>query len=207
MEAFNLIFAPGFSTKSEISDISGRGVGMDVVKRSINALRGTVDLDSEEGVGTTVRIRLPLTLAIIDGFLIGVGSASYVVPLDMVEECIELTAQALNAKEFLDLRGDVLPVVYLRKFFGVNDPSHGRENIVVVHYAGVRVGLVVDQLLGEFQTVIKPLGKLFGMAQGLGGFTILGNGAVALILDVPKLLGQVDSQQKRGTTLSPELTQ
>lgn len=206
-DILNLIFEPGFSTADQVSNLSGRGVGMDVVKRNILALRGSVNLESEEGVGTTVRIRLPLTLAIIDGFLIGVGNASYVVPLDMVEECIELTPQDLDAKEFLDLRGDVLPVVRLREMFAINEPNHGRENIVVVHYAGVRVGLVVDQLLGEFQTVIKPLGKLFGTAQGLGGFTILGNGAVALILDIPKLLGHVASQQKHGATLSPELTQ
>ncbi|WP_447096959.1 chemotaxis protein CheA [Pseudomonas sp. CF10PS3] len=206
-DILNLIFEPGFSTADQVSNLSGRGVGMDVVKRNILALRGSVNLESEEGVGTTVRIRLPLTLAIIDGFLIGVGNASYVVPLDMVEECIELTPQDLKAKEFLDLRGDVLPVVRLRDMFATDEPNHGRENIVVVHYAGVRVGLVVDQLLGEFQTVIKPLGKLFGTAQGLGGFTILGNGAVALILDIPKLLGQVASQQRHGATLSPELTQ
>ncbi|WP_248799856.1 chemotaxis protein CheA [Pseudomonas sp. MWU13-2105] len=206
-DILNLIFEPGFSTAEQVSSLSGRGVGMDVVKRNIVALRGSVNLESEEGVGTTVRIRLPLTLAIIDGFLIGVGKASYVVPLDMVEECIELMADDHNNQDYLDLRGSVLPVLRLREMFAIDEPNHGRENIVVVHYAGVRVGLVVDQLLGEFQTVIKPLGKLFGTAHGLGGFTILGSGAVALILDIPNLLGQVASQQKHGTTLSPELTQ
>ncbi|WP_248802344.1 chemotaxis protein CheA [Pseudomonas sp. MWU13-2100] len=206
-DILNLIFEPGFSTAEQVSSLSGRGVGMDVVKRNITALRGSVNLESEEGVGTTVRIRLPLTLAIIDGFLIGVGKASYVVPLDMVEECIELSADDCNNQDYLDLRGSVLPVLRLREMFAVDEPNTGRENIVVVHYAGVRVGLVVDQLLGEFQTVIKPLGKLFGTAHGLGGFTILGSGAVALILDIPNLLGQVVSQQKHGTTLSPELTQ
>lgn len=206
-DILNLIFEPGFSTADQVSNLSGRGVGMDVVKRNIIALRGSVNLESEEGVGTTVRIRLPLTLAIIDGFLIGVGNASYVVPLDLVEECIELSTEDRGSQDFLDLRGSVLPVLRLREMFAIEEPNHGRENIVVVHYAGVRVGLVVDQLLGEFQTVIKPLSKLFGRAHGLGGFTILGNGAVALILDIPKLLGQVASQQKHGTTLSPELTQ
>ncbi|SFX29834.1 two-component system, chemotaxis family, sensor kinase CheA [Pseudomonas sp. NFACC49-2] len=206
-DILNLIFEPGFSTADQVSNLSGRGVGMDVVKRNIVALRGSVNLESEEGVGTTVRIRLPLTLAIIDGFLIGVGNASYVVPLDLVEECIELSTDDGDNQEFLDLRGAVLPVLRLREMFAIDEPNHGRENIVVVHYAGMRVGLVVDQLLGEFQTVIKPLGKIFGTAHGLGGFTILGNGAVALILDIPKLLGQVASQQKHGTTLSPELTQ
>ncbi len=206
-DILNLIFEPGFSTAEQVSSLSGRGVGMDVVKRNITALRGSVNLESEEGVGTTVRIRLPLTLAIIDGFLIGVGKASYVVPLDMVEECIELNADDCNNQDYLDLRGSVLPVLRLRDMFAIDEPNPGRENIVVVHYAGVRVGLVVDQLLGEFQTVIKPLGKLFGTAHGLGGFTILGSGAVALILDIPNLLGQVASQQKHGATLCPELTQ
>lgn len=206
-DILNLIFEPGFSTADQVSNLSGRGVGMDVVKRNIVALRGSVDLESEEGVGTTVRIRLPLTLAIIDGFLIGVGNASYVVPLDMVEECIELSTDDCSNQDFLDLRGSVLPVLRLREMFAIDEPHHGRENVVVVHYAGMRVGLVVDQLLGEFQTVIKPLGKIFGTAHGLGGFTILGNGAVALILDIPKLLGQVASRQKHGTPLSPELTQ
>ena len=206
-DILNLIFEPGFSTAEQVSSLSGRGVGMYVVKRNITALRGSVNLESEEGVGTTVRIRLPLTLAIIDGFLIGVGKASYVVPLDMVEECIELNADDCNNQDYLDLRGSVLPVLRLREMFAIDEPNPGRENIVVVHYAGVRVGLVVDQLLGEFQTVIKPLGKLFGTAHGLGGFTILGSGAVALILDIPNLLGQVASQQKHGATLSPELTQ
>ena len=206
-EILNLIFEPGFSTADQVSNLSGRGVGMDVVKRNIVALRGSVSLESEEGVGTTVRIRLPLTLAIIDGFLIGVGNASYVVPLDLVEECIELSSDDYGNQEFLDLRGAVLPVLRLREMFAIDGANPGRENVVVVHYAGMRVGLVVDQLLGEFQTVIKPLGKIFGTAHGLGGFTILGNGAVALILDIPKLLGQVASQQKHGTTLSPELTQ
>ncbi|WP_092142326.1 MULTISPECIES: chemotaxis protein CheA [unclassified Pseudomonas] len=206
-DILNLIFEPGFSTADQVSNLSGRGVGMDVVKRNIVALRGSVNLESEEGVGTTVRIRLPLTLAIIDGFLIGVGNASYVVPLDLVEECIELSTDDGSSQDFLDLRGSVLPVLRLREMFAIDEPNHGRENIVVVHYAGMRVGLVVDQLLGEFQTVIKPLGKIFGTAHGLGGFTILGNGAVALILDIPKLLGQVASRQKHGMTLSPELTQ
>ncbi|WP_256596421.1 MULTISPECIES: chemotaxis protein CheA [unclassified Pseudomonas] len=201
-EVLNLIFEPGFSTAEQVSNLSGRGVGMDVVKRNIVALRGSVSLESVETMGTTVRIRLPLTLAIIDGFLIGVGKASYVVPLDMVEECIELPSAECVSQGHLDMRGTVLPLLRLRQVFDVDEPPSGRENIVVVHYAGVRVGLVVDQLLGEFQTVIKPLNKLFGTAHGLGGFTILGSGAVALILDIPKLLGQVAGQQKLGAELA-----
>ncbi|OEC59959.1 chemotaxis protein CheA [Pseudomonas sp. ENNP23] len=189
-DTFNLIFEPGFSTADQISNLSGRGVGMDVVKRNIAALRGTVELDSRLGAGTCVRIRLPLTLAIIDGFLISVGSSSYVVPLDMVEECIELPSSELDDLDQLDLRGDVLPFIRLRNLFEEASLRPRRENVVVVSYAGVRAGLVVDQLHGEFQTVIKPLGKVFGQVPSLSGFTILGSGAVALILDIPGLLAQ-----------------
>lgn len=192
-DIFNLIFEPGFSTADQVSNISGRGVGMDVVKKNIMALRGTVELSSKEGQGTTVRIRLPLTLAIIDGFLIGVGSSVYVVPLDMVVECIELPidCSSRDAHKYLNLRGEVLPFVRLRDLFEVNDQTVRRENVVVVQAAGHRAGLVVDELMGEFQTVIKPLGKMFGHTRGLGGFTILGNGEVALILDVQGLLHQI----------------
>jgi two-component system chemotaxis sensor kinase CheA len=194
-DIFNLIFEPGFSTAEQVSNLSGRGVGMDVVKRSITALRGTIELESEPGVGTCVRIRLPLTLAIIDGFLIGVGQAGYVVPLDMVEECIELDGQEAADREYLDLRGDVLPFIRLRDLFEHEGDPPRRENVVVVRYAGIRAGLVVDQLMGEFQTVIKPVGKLFEGARGIGGFTILGSGAVALILDIPGLLNQLASRR------------
>ncbi|MGE6528184.1 chemotaxis protein CheA [Pseudomonas sp. NPDC077382] len=132
-----------------------------------------------------------LTLAIIDGFLIGVGQASYVVPLDMVEECIELPPGHLDGRDYLELRGDVLPFIRLRQLFDEASTPPRRENVVVVRYAGTRAGLVVDQLLGEFQTVIKPLGKVFHQVSGLSGFTILGSGDVALILDIPGLLGHI----------------
>ena len=153
-----------------------------------------------------MRIRLPLTLAIIDGFLIGVGKGSYVIPLNMVEECIELASGRDADAGYLDLRGDVLPILRLRDMFDVQEPAGSRENVVVVHYAGLRAGLVVDRLQGEFQTVIKPLGKVFGEAHGLGGFTILGNGAVALILDVPNLLGLVAKEANNRSIPSPQST-
>jgi two-component system chemotaxis sensor kinase CheA len=193
-EIHNLIFEAGFSTADVVSNLSGRGVGMDVVRRNIQALRGTVDLDSVEGHGSTVRIRLPLTLAIIDGFLVGVGNATYVIPLDMVVECIELsTADHDDAsdKRYLNLRGEVLPYRRLREHFEVQGEAARRENIVVVRYGNTKAGLVVDKLLGEFQTVIKPLGSIFQHLQGIGGSTILGSGEVALILDVPGLMKQV----------------
>ncbi|MGP0173011.1 chemotaxis protein CheA [Pseudomonas sp. NCHU5208] len=187
-EIFNLIFEPGFSTADQVSNLSGRGVGMDVVKRNITALRGSIDLDSQLGKGTCVRIRLPLTLAIIDGFLVGVGEAGYVIPLDLVEECIELEPGTQQNRGHISLRGEVLPFIRLREMFDEQGQPPRRENVVVVSYAGQRAGLVVDHLMGEFQTVIKPLGKLFATCRGIGGFTILGSGAVALILDIPNLL-------------------
>ena len=199
-EIFNLIFEPGFSTADAISNLSGRGVGMDVVKRNITALRGTVDLDSVEGQGTTVSIRLPLTLAIIDGFLVGVGKSSFVIPLDLVVECIELSEADRNAageRNYLSLRGQVLPYLRLRDLFDVKGDAVRRENVVVVQYGNARAGLVVDTLQGEFQTVIKPLGRIFSHVNGIGGSTILGSGEVALILDVPRLVQQVADQAGR----------
>ena len=192
-EVYNLIFEAGFSTADVISNLSGRGVGMDVVRRNIEALRGTVSLDSVEGQGSMVRIRLPLTLAIIDGFLVGVGKATYVIPLDMVVECIELNPADHDAsdKRYLNLRGEVLPYRRLREHFEVQGQTTRRENIVVVRYGAEKAGLVVDRLMGEFQTVIKPLGSIFQHLHGIGGSTILGSGEVALILDVPGLMKQV----------------
>ena len=188
-DIYKLIFEPGFSTADQITNISGRGVGMDVVRRNIEALRGSVHIDSTPGEGTTLAIRLPLTLAIIDGFLTGVGSAAYVVPLDLVEECIELTSEVAN-RDYLNLRGEVLPFVRLGEQFGHGQSIRRRQSVVVVRYAGQRAGLVVDELMGEFQTVIKPLGPVFSQLKGIAGSTILGSGDVALILDVPNLIAR-----------------
>jgi two-component system chemotaxis sensor kinase CheA len=192
-EIYNLIFEAGFSTADAVSNLSGRGVGMDVVRRNIQALRGTIEIHSEPGLGSTMRIRLPLTLAIIDGFLVGVGNSTYVIPLDMVIECIELGAwsQENTEGEYLNLRGEVLPYSRLRDHFEIAGEPAKRENVVVVRFGDAKVGLVVDKLMGEFQTVIKPLGKMFSQISGIGGFTILGTGEVALILDVPGLMRQL----------------
>ncbi len=190
-EVFRLIMEPGFTTTDEVTSVSGRGVGMDVVRRNVENLRGSVALDSIEGGGTTIAIRLPLTLAIIDGFLVGVGRSAYVVPLEMVIECMELSAQdrvSVRESGYINLRGQVLPLLRLRDVFEVNGEPAMRENVVVVQYAGQRAGFVVDALMGEFQAVIKPLGKLFERLSGIGGSTILGNGEVALILDVQALV-------------------
>ena len=254
-EIYNLIFEPGFSTVDKVSNLSGRGVGMDVVRRNITALRGTVEIESTEGVGTTMRIRLPLTLAIIDGFLVGVCAASFVVPLDMVVECVELSEQETRESQghnHLNLRGEVLPFIRLKELFDVPDPpaevidpdayddasgqlpryglsstlltAEGaaalandpelafllhpvkRENVVVVQYAGRRAGLVVDNLMGEFQTVIRPLGEVFSGLDGISGFTILGSGNVALILDVQGLVRRVSgSEARRIARQSPQI--
>jgi two-component system chemotaxis sensor kinase CheA len=192
-EIYSLIFEPGFSTADQVSNLSGRGVGMDVVKRNVTSLRGTIDIDSEIGIGATMRIRMPLTLAIIDGFLIGVGESSFVIPLDNVIECLELPKDCGN-NDFMDLRGEVLPFIRLRKLYDIAGDAPRRQNVVVVSYAGNKAGLVVDRLLGEFQTVIKPLGKLFAHLQGIGGSTILGSGEVALILSIGTMVQRYTRQ-------------
>ena len=187
-EIYGLIFEPGFSTADQITNLSGRGVGLDVVKRNITALRGSVSVSSEEGVGTTVTVRLPLTLAIIDGFLVEVGKSVFAIPLDMIEECVAYAAEP--GHDYTNLRGQVLPFIRLRELFEVEGTPTRRENIVVLKHAGQKAGLVVDTLLGEFQTVIKPLSAMFSQADCISGSTILGSGEVALILDVPALVRQ-----------------
>lgn len=213
-EIQHLIFEPGFSTADQINNLSGRGVGMDVVRRNITDLRGSIQILSTEGLGSTMRIRLPLTLAIIDGFLVGVGDSAYVIPLELVVECVELSpdeVRAAQGRQQINLRGEVLPFIRLKALFGVPGapessaplaPGGGtglhrpvRENVVVVQFGGQRTGLVVDTLQGEHQTVIRPLGRVFAGLQGVSGFTILGNGRVALILDVQGLVRRVTDQE------------
>lgn len=188
-EIFNLIFEPGFSTAQQVTNLSGRGVGMDVVRSNITALRGTVELDSVVGQGTKVQVRLPLTLAIINGFQVRVGNAVFVIPLEMVDECVEYAGN--TSQHYTDLRGSVLPFVDLRTHFALQGPRSARPNIVVINHGRQRFGVLVDELLGEAQTVIKPLSRLFSQAQGISGSSILGNGSVALILDIPVLHTQL----------------
>jgi two-component system chemotaxis sensor kinase CheA len=190
-DIFKVIMEPGFSTADTVTNVSGRGMGMDVVKRNVEDIRGSIAIDSVTGEGTTVTIRLPLTLAIIDGFLVGVGKSAYVVPLEMVVECIELLPQdrvRVRESGYINLRGEVLPLLRIRDVFDTQGEPGKRENIVVVQYAGLQAGFVVDALMGEFQTVIKPLGQLFERLSGISGSTILGTGEVALILDVQALV-------------------
>ena len=190
-EKINLIMSAGFSTAEVITNVSGRGVGMDVVKRNIEELRGTIDLDSKIDIGTTMTIRLPLTLAIIDGFMTKIGNQFYIIPLEMIVECIELNKQykdEIAENNYINLRGSILPLLDLREFFDTGKLNTKRENIVIVNFAGNKIGLIVDELHGEFQTVIKPLGKIFRNVKGIGGATILGSGQVAMILDIPMLM-------------------
>ncbi len=198
-EVWNLIFEPGFSTADQVSNLSGRGVGMDVVRRNIEALRGSVEIESHAGQGSTFRIRLPLTLAIIDGFLMGVGPSHYVVPLDMVLECVELSraSSATGNSDYINLRGEVLPLLRISEHFSLEQAAARRQNVVVVNAVGRKAGLVVDELKGEFQAVIKPLGRLFEQVRGISGSTILGSGEVALVLDVPSLLDSAAKVEAR----------
>ena len=200
IELFQLIFEPGFSTADKITNISGRGVGMDVVKRNIQSIRGSIAITSKDGEGTSVKINLPLTLAIIDGFMVQVGNSRYVIPLEMVIECANFSRENLNendAYNFINLRGEVLPFLLLKDLFKEEGDLNEKANIIIVEYSGKRIGLVVDKLLGEFQTVIKPLGKLFRQLRWTIGATILGTGQVALILDVPTLIQNATREREK----------
>jgi two-component system chemotaxis sensor kinase CheA len=196
-DLFNLVFEPGFSTAKTVTTVSGRGVGMDVVKREIDSLGGTVQLASQQGAGMSVTLKIPLTLAIIDGLLVRLGREFYVVPLSSVDGCIEIRRdeiERLGERTIIGYRDEIVPFIQLRKFFefgsGAESPEEaapGIEQIVIVSAQESRVGLVVDQVLGDFQTVIKPLGRMYRDVDGVSGATILGDGTVALILDVNRL--------------------
>lgn len=202
-EIHNLIFAAGLSTKEQATNLSGRGVGMDVVKKNIEALRGSVSIDSELGQGTTISIELPLTLAIIDGFMVGCDQDRYIIPLSMVDECIEMNADEClvdDVEHYINLRGEVLPYLRLGDYFHNRQNSDKkRESIVVVKTGQIKAGFVVDQLHGEHQTVIKPLGKVFENLKGITGATVLGDGNVALILDVHGLIQMTIKNKTRVT--------
>ena len=191
-EVWQLIFAAGFSTAETVTDLSGRGVGMDVVRRNIESLRGQISLASQDGLGTTTQIRLPLTLAMIDGFLTLVGGVHYVLPLSVVSECIDMPDECRAEPDrtcgTFDLRGEVMPYLDLARFYGATPTQGGRRSLVVVRDGQVRIGLVVDRLLGEHQTVIKPLPAIFKPLEALAGSTILGSGDVALVLDMQGLM-------------------
>ena len=190
-EIYALIFQPGFSTAKQITDVSGRGVGMDVVRQRVEALRGSIEVASRPGQGTSVTLRLPLTMAIIDGLLVTVGGAHFVLPLANTLECIELTGEDIvraNGKHVANVRGEILPYIRLQEHFGIRSERRELEQIMLVETEEGRFGFVVDQVLGDCQTVIKNLGRLYRHVQVVSGATILGDGTVALILDPHRLV-------------------
>ena len=189
-ETFALLFQPGFSTAKQVTDVSGRGVGMDVVRQRVDSLRGSIDVASKRGEGTSVTLRLPLTLAIIDGLLVSIGEASFVLPLANILECIELTRADIehaNGKHMANVRGEIVPYIRLREHFNISTERPPIEQIMVAATEQGRYGFVVDKVLGNCQTVIKNLGRFYRHVQSVSGATILGNGTVALILDPERL--------------------
>ncbi|MBO9511414.1 chemotaxis protein CheA [Erythrobacter sp. A6_0] len=199
-ELFQLIFHPGFSTAAQVSNLSGPGVGMDVVKRTIESLRGTIEVASEPGEGSTIALRIPLTLAIIEGLLVRVGEEQYVIPLSSVEECIELSLEddmRHRGRSLISLRGALVPFLRLREVFASGTKPDPYQKIIVVSTGAERVGLVVDQIIGNHQTVIKSMSAFHRSAASFSGATILGDGTVALILDVPQLVSLAQQQEER----------
>lgn len=199
-EIFSMIFQPGFSTAKNVTSVSGRGVGMDVVKRGIESLRGSVDINSRQGAGTTITLKLPLTLAIIDGIMVNIGEGNYVLPLAAVEECIELhraDVKKSNGRQIVNLRGEIVPYISLRKMFNVSGDPPDIEQIVIAEVNGERIGFEVDRVVGEYQTVIKALGGLYRNSEGFSGATILGDGTVALILELPKLVQITEMEEQK----------
>jgi len=201
-ELLQQIFQPGFSTAEKVTNLSGRGVGMDVVKKTIEALRGSIDVKSDEGAGAEIALRIPLTLAIIDGLLVRVGNGNYVIPLSAVEECLELSLEEdlrSRGRSFISLRDDLVPFLRLRELFRTGSQPDRYQKVVVISTGRERVGLVVDQIIGDHQTVIKSMSKLHDQVSSFSGATILGDGNVALILDVAHLIaaGQQQEAQMR----------
>ena len=197
-EIFALVFEPGFSTADTVTGVSGRGVGMDVVRRNIDALHGSIHIESREGRGSTFHVRLPLTLALVEGITVCAAGESYIVPLENVVECIQMPKDSLHNSEggVLSVRGEPLPYLRLRDVFqSPNVLPPQRENVLIVSYGGGKAGIAVDELLGKGQAVIKPLGKIFTRIAGLAGSTILGNGRVALILDIPALVREANARR------------
>ncbi|MBY3599077.1 MULTISPECIES: chemotaxis protein CheA [Rhizobium] len=197
-ELLQLIFAPGFSTAAAITNLSGRGVGMDVVKKTVEALRGAIDIVSVPGQGSEVSLRIPLTLAIIDGLLVRVGSGRYVIPLSAVEECLELSLEEdlrSRGRSFISLRDSLVPFLRLRDLFRTGTKPDVHQKVVVISTGTERVGLVVDQIIGDHQTVIKSMSKLHNDVATFSGATILGDGSVALILDVGHLVAAGQQQE------------
>lgn len=197
-DLYQLIFAPGFSTSSSVTKVSGRGVGMDVVRRDIENLGGMVSVSTKEGKSTTIELKLPLTLAIIEGLLVKIVDEFYVFPLSVVEECVEhVQSQQENSQQNIaSIRGEILPYVRLREFFEITGEQPEIEQLIVVNTHDTRIGFIVDEVIGDYQTVIKTLGTVYKDVEGLSGGTILGDGSIALILDVLKITQLVELEEK-----------
>ena len=199
-ELLSLIFLPGFSTANTVTSVSGRGVGLDVVKRSIDSLGGMITIRNNEGAGTSIFLKLPLTLAIIDGFLTQVGAERFVLPLSMVEECVELSKERSDegmGRNLINVRGQIVPYIRLRDQFAITGTPESIEQIVIARIDDKRIGFVVDHVIGSHQTVIKNLGTFYQNNEGVSGATILGDGAVALILDLPRLTAMAEQEEVR----------
>ncbi|MFN7996740.1 MAG: chemotaxis protein CheA [Bryobacteraceae bacterium] len=205
-DIFNLVLMPGFSTAQKITNVSGRGVGMDAVKRQIDALRGTLSLTSEPGQGTLISITLPLTLAIIEGLLVQLGGDQFIVPLSAVTENIELSGEERlrkNGRNVTAVRGELIPYIDLRRTFQIEDEAPSIEKVIIVQHEGERVGLVVDRVLGTHQTVIQSLGRFFREMEVISGATIMGDGRVALILDINAVVRLADDQEQATRPIGP----
>jgi two-component system chemotaxis sensor kinase CheA len=209
-DAYQLIFEPGFSTADQVSDVSGRGVGMDAVKRSIEKLRGSIDVSSILGEGSTFRITLPLTLAVIDGFMVRVADSSYILPLEQVKECVDFVPTRQRDKtQLVNLRGKSLPVLKLSDFYQLDtgNVTPVRESLVIIQAGNKRAGIVVDELLGEHQTVIKPLDPILKHVPGLTSTTILGSGEIALIIDPTEIIQSIEKVKDARSESSPAVDQ
>jgi two-component system chemotaxis sensor kinase CheA len=207
-EIFALLFQPGFSTAKQITDVSGRGVGMDVVRQRVDSLRGSINVASKAAEGTTVTLRLPLTLAIIDGLLVSIGDAFFVLPLANVLECVELTqadVERANGKHIADVRGEIVPYIRLREHFGIRTPRPEIEQIMIASTEGGRYGFVVDKVLGNCQTVIKNLGRFYRHVKVVSGATILGDGSVALVLDPERVAHDAVRATAHGVRAGPSV--
>jgi two-component system, chemotaxis family, sensor kinase CheA len=197
-EIFALIFAPGFSTADRVSSVSGRGVGMDVARKGIDALRGSIELNSRKGEGTTVTIQLPLTLVIVEGLLVKIEESQFILPLSIVKECIELSREdelQSHGRDIANIRGEIVPYIKLRREFEIKGEAPLLQQIVITEFDGSRIGFVVDKVIGEHQTVIKSLGRLYKDVRGISGATILGDGNVALIVDAQKIFNEVEAAE------------
>jgi len=201
-ELYALIFRPGFSTTKVVTNVSGRGVGMDVVRRSIDDLGGQIEVTSKLNKGTTILLKIPLTLAIVEGLLVQVGTDYYIIPLSIVKECVELPSteeRRGNGGELINVRGDIVPYIRLHDYYATTGEAAEHEYVVIVESDKSVIGFAVDVVCGQHQTVIKGLGAMYSGVKGVSGATILGDGTVALIVDVPAIVTETQQDSKKSS--------